>query len=55
MAMPRNAMAGGSSRSATRLSAPKGSPLAKASAAPVINESIAIPPNLLLLGFFIRR
>jgi ribosome-binding ATPase YchF (GTP1/OBG family) len=40
MAMPRSASAGGSSRSATRLSAPSGSPAANRCAAAVISESI---------------
>jgi len=38
--MPLKASAGGSSRNETRLSAPKGSPDAKARAAAVITESI---------------
>ena len=40
MAMPRSASAGASSRSATRFSAPSGSPVASARAAAVISESI---------------
>src|SRR5262249_19850254 len=48
IAMPRSASAGASSRSATRLSAPIGSPAASARAAAVISESIRIPPHLSL-------
>ena len=48
MAMPRSASAGASSRSATRFSAPSGSPAASARAAAVISESIGIPPHLSL-------
>ena len=48
IAMPRSASAGGSSRKATRSSAPSGSPAASASAAAVISESIQIPSHLLL-------
>src|SRR5215470_12193886 len=46
--MPRSASAGASSRSATRFSAPRGSPAASARAAAVISESIGIPPHLSL-------
>ena len=46
MAMPRSASAGASSRSATRFSAPSGSPAASARAAAVISESIANPVTL---------
>ena len=46
--MPRSASAGASSRSATRFSAPSGSPAASARAAAVISESIEIPPHLSL-------
>ncbi len=51
MAMPRKASAGASSRKATRLSAPNGSPAASARPAAVISESmpvIQIPPSLSL-------
>ncbi len=41
IASPRSASAGGSSRSATRFSAPRGSPAASARAAAVISESMA--------------
>jgi hypothetical protein len=46
IAMPRSASAGASSRNATRLSAPRGSPAASARAAAVISESIQslLPP-----------
>jgi len=40
MAMPRRARAGGSSRSATRLRAPRGSPAASARAAEATRESM---------------
>ena len=50
MAMPRSASAGASSRSATRFSAPSGSPIASARAAAVISESIEIPSHLSLPG-----
>jgi hypothetical protein len=43
IAMPRSARAGGSSRNPTRFKAPNASPDAKASAAAVINASIAAP------------
>ena len=54
IAIPRSASAGASSRSATRFSAPSGSPAARARAAAVISESIysraalTIPPHLSL-------
>ncbi len=48
IAMPRSARAGGSSRNATRRSAPRGSPAASARAAAVISESIGIPSHLSL-------
>src|SRR5688572_26646504 len=41
MAMPRRARAGGSSRSATRLRAPRGSPAARARAARATRESMS--------------
>src|SRR6266542_4170434 len=41
MAMPRRARAGGSSRSATRLRAPRGSPAASARAAEATRESMS--------------
>src|ERR1700724_2706264 len=47
-AVPRGARPGGSSRRATRFSAPRGSPAASARAAAVIRESIRIPPHLSL-------
>src|SRR5580765_1714484 len=49
--MPRSASAGGSSRRATRFSAPSGSPAASARAAAVISESIGIPSHLSLPPF----
>ena len=51
IAMPRSASAGASSRSATRFSAPSGSPAASARAAAVISESIEIPSHLSLPPF----
>ncbi len=48
IAMPRSASDGASLRSATRFSAPSGSPASSARAAAVISESIQIPPHLLL-------
>src|SRR5262245_15098637 len=48
MAMPLSASAGASSLSATRFSAPSGSPAASARAAAVISESTGIPPHLSL-------
>lgn len=49
-----SASAGASSRSATRFSAPSGSPAASARAAAVISESIGIPPHLSLPPFEAR-
>ena len=46
IAIPRSARAGGSSRRATRFSAPRRSPAASARAAAVISESIGIPSHL---------
>src|SRR5579884_3851433 len=54
IAMPRSASAGGSSRRATRFSAPRASPAASARAAAVISESIGIPPHLSLPPFAAR-
>src|ERR1700730_16158418 len=51
IAMPRSARAGGSSRKATRFSAPRGSPAARARAAAVISDPIQLPPHLSLPPF----
>src|SRR5262249_43300696 len=48
IAMPRSASAAASSRSATRFSAPMGSPAASARAAALISESIEIASHLSL-------
>src|SRR5712691_3393136 len=50
MAMPRRARAGGSSRSATRLRAPRGSPAASARAAEAARESMFGRIHVLVLG-----
>src|SRR5262249_1328946 len=48
IAIPRRASAAASSRNATRLSAPRGSPAASDRAAAVTRESTQIPPHLSL-------